>query len=221
MLYFIIALLDKWISLIDGGSLTGLTSSNKDLRMPVGFGLAYYLIGAVLLDFNAHRLYEIASRSKEDVVPTDGDIHSAALVKSHNRKTVYWLTLGKYLLWHVWGLAGTITLVWVFTSQSSVKPTIIFLSYVLAYTGLLWYQVSITLPTNMSPSNGFCAVHEGFLRTACPETNVNWSICRPASGIHSSSRISSLRLHGHHRLRRCNLDCGNPLSLGWEDHRKA
>lgn len=41
MLYFIIALLDKWVSLIDGGSLTGLTSSDPNSRMPVGFGLAY------------------------------------------------------------------------------------------------------------------------------------------------------------------------------------
>ena len=146
MLYFIIALLDKWVSLIDGGSLTGLTSSDKNLRMPVGFGLAYYLVGAVLLDFNAHRLFELASKSKEVVVPTDGDIHSATLVKSHNRKTLYWVTLGKYLLWHVWGLAGTATLVWVFASKDTVKPTIIFMSYVLAYTGLLWYQVRIFIP---------------------------------------------------------------------------
>ena len=141
MLYFIIALLDKWISLMDGGSLTGLTSSDPTLRMPVGFGLAYYLVGAVLLDFNAHRLYEVASRSKEDVVPTDSDIHKAALVKSHNRKKVYWVTLAKYLLWHVWGLAGTTTLVWVFASEKAATSTRIFLSYVLAYTGLLWYQV--------------------------------------------------------------------------------
>jgi hypothetical protein len=142
MLYFIIALLDKWISLIDGGSLTALTSSDKTLRMPVGFGLAYYLIGAVLLDFNAHRLFELASKSNEIVVPTDCDIHKAALMKSHNRKIVYWKTLGKYLLWLVWGLAAMATLVWVFASKDNIKPIIIFLSYVLAYTGLLWYQVS-------------------------------------------------------------------------------
>ena len=93
------------------------------------------LIGAVLLDFNAYRLHELASKSQEVIVPTDSDINQAALVKSHNRKKVYWITLGKYLLWHVWGLAATTTVVWVFASEDSFKSTVIFLSYVLAYTG--------------------------------------------------------------------------------------
>jgi hypothetical protein len=137
MLYFVVALLDKWITLISGGQLTGFGPSDPMLRIPVGFGLAYYLIGAVLLDFNAHRLHELASRSKEVIVPTDGDIHNAVCVKSHNRKAVYWATLCRYLLWHVWGLAATTTILWVFASSDKSQPTIIFLSYVLAYTGTL------------------------------------------------------------------------------------
>lgn len=128
------------------------------------------LIGAVLLDFNSHRLNQLAGKSKEVVVSTDTDIHGAALLKSHDWKKLYWITLGKYLLWHVWGLAATAALVLFFASvpknlhsgdfvsgpefvsgpdfvfgppeitKDAWKPTIVFLSYVLAYTGLLWYQ---------------------------------------------------------------------------------
>jgi hypothetical protein len=138
ILYFVIALLDKWVSLISGGALTGLLSSASNLRMPVGFGLAYYLIGAVLLDFNAHKLHELASRGREEVVLSDDDISGAVKAKSHARNTLYWRTLWRYLLWHVWGLAVTTTLLWLFSSTR--EATIIFLCYVGAYTGLLWYQ---------------------------------------------------------------------------------
>ena len=216
MLYFIIALLDKWISLLDGGSLTGLTSSNKNLRMPVGFGLAYYLVGAVLLDFNAHRLYELSSKSKEIVVPTDSDIYSAALIKSHNRKKVYWITLGKYMLWHVWGLAGTTTLVWVFASKDSVNPTIIFLSYVMSYTGLLWYQVRVIIIQLSLPSD-IRIVHQSFLRTSRSETNVNRSIYRSTPRLHTPPRVSWLCLYRHHCLGHCYLDCCNSVSVGRKD----
>jgi len=134
MLYFIVALLDKWVALIDGGQVLGLGSSSISLRIPVGFGLAYYLIGAVLLDFNATKLHELAGTSDEDIVPSDSDIAAAAKIKLENRKTLYWKTLSRYLLWHIWGLAVTTILIWVFAKRK--EETIYFLSYVGAYTGM-------------------------------------------------------------------------------------
>lgn len=168
MLYFIVALLDKWIMLFEGG-LVGLGSSNKNLAYPVGFGLAYYLVGAVLLDFNAHKMHELAARTKEVVIPTDADIAHAAKVKSDNRRSLYWKTLSRYLMLHVWGVAITATLLWVFASIpepikfSDPQPgdpdyippappfqdTLIYLSYVAAYTGLLWYQVCTYLSSSI------------------------------------------------------------------------
>jgi hypothetical protein len=150
MLYFIIALLDKWVMLITGQQVLGFGSGDKDLTLPIGFGLAYYLVGAVLLDFNAGKLFAMAAaQGKEEPIPTDDDITSAELIKLKKRKFLYWKTLGGYLLLHVWGLAVTGALIWVFASsavrrgefvENAHKPTIIFLSYVVAYTGLLWYQ---------------------------------------------------------------------------------
>jgi hypothetical protein len=133
MLYFIVALLDKWVALIHGGQVLGLGSSSISLRIPVGFGLAYYLIGAVLLDFNATKLHELAGTGDEEIVPSDSDIANAAKIKLENRKTLYWKTLCRYLLWHIWGLAVTTILIWVFAKKK--EKTIYFLGYVGAYTG--------------------------------------------------------------------------------------
>jgi hypothetical protein len=134
--------------------------------MPVGFGLAYFLVGAVLLDVNAYKLHELASQAKEEIVPSEDNISGALGAKSRSRKTLYWVTLRRYLLWHVWGLAVMTTLIWLFASTPSPPPAIspgaaiqfrslssppppppprsqpsmIFLSYVVAYTGLLWHQ---------------------------------------------------------------------------------
>jgi len=145
MLYFILALLDKWIMLMTGQQLLGLGSSNKDLTLPMGFGLAYYLVGAVLLDFNANKLHDLAAaQGKEEVIQTDNDVHAAVRAKSHNRKILYWKTLFHYLMLHVWGLAIMSTLILLFASsdprggklvKKPSQPTIIFLGYAMAYTG--------------------------------------------------------------------------------------
>ncbi|KAL5344247.1 hypothetical protein ACLOAV_010817 [Pseudogymnoascus australis] len=72
ILYFVIALLDKWIALIggwqsingqeSGNEQLGFTSTDTEFRYAIGFGIAYYLIGAVLLDYNAQKLNELAAK---------------------------------------------------------------------------------------------------------------------------------------------------------------
>ncbi|TVY94223.1 hypothetical protein LAWI1_G000823 [Lachnellula willkommii] len=135
MLYFIVALLDKWVALIDGGQVLGLGSSSISLRIPVGFGLAYYLIGAVLLDFNATKLHELAGTGDEEIVSSDADIANALKIKLQNRRRLYWKTLSRYLLWHIWGLAVTSVLIWLFAKKK--EESIYFLSYVGAYTDVV------------------------------------------------------------------------------------
>lgn len=145
MLYFIVALLDKWLMLLTGQQILGLGSFDEDLTLPIGFGLAYYLVGAVLLDFNAYKLFEAAAAlGKEEAIPTDNEISEAVKIKAYKRKLLYWRTLGGYLMFHVWGLAIASTLIWLFASsnprhghpvKNPSRPTIIFLSYVVSYTG--------------------------------------------------------------------------------------
>jgi glycosyltransferase involved in cell wall biosynthesis len=139
MLYFIIALLDKWVLLLCGDRLIGLSASLTDAnRMAVGLGLAYYLIGAVLIDTKAQHLHELIGKHPPEAVKSAKDIRAFQKRDVRIKRYVYWTTLFKFLMWHVWGFALTGSLVWTF--QGSLEAMVMFCAYVLAYTGLLWYQ---------------------------------------------------------------------------------
>jgi hypothetical protein len=107
--------------------------------MPVGFALAYYLIGAVLLDFNATKLHTMTARGQNMLIGSVSSISEAVNREVRARKYLYWTMLFRYLLLHVWSLALASSLLWVF--DSTKESTILFLSYVGAYTGILWFQV--------------------------------------------------------------------------------
>ena len=141
LLYFIVALLDKWNALLAGGQLLGLSAMNTRYRMPVGFALAYYLIGAVLLDFNAAKLHTMTAKGQNILIGDISSIPYAVHREVRARRYLYWTMLGRYLLFHVWSLAVASSLLWVF--DSTEESTILFISYIGAYTGLLWYQVCV------------------------------------------------------------------------------
>ena len=197
MLYFVIALLDKWIALINGGQLAGLTSGKVDLIKPVGFGLAYYLIGAVLLDFNAHKLHQLEAKNEEEILSSDESIAHAVKAKAQKRRLLYWRTLWRYLMFHVWGLALTSTLLWLFTSEVTKKDgTLVFVSYVAAYTGLLVSMIELlalvvpvllrlVLPLVWTPSTSGMGLFTSY--SFAPETRENRKTLtsRPSSGINS------------------------------------
>ncbi|KKK15353.1 hypothetical protein P175DRAFT_0446020 [Aspergillus ochraceoroseus IBT 24754] len=139
VIYFIVALLDKWVDLLSGNHLIGLSSSlTTSYRMAVGFALAYYLIGAVLIDTKAQELHGLVGGHGPVALKTAKDIREAQKRDAKFKRKVYWRTFFKFLMWHVWSLAFSTALVWTF--QSHVEAMIMYFSYVLAYTGLLWYQ---------------------------------------------------------------------------------
>jgi hypothetical protein len=107
---------------------------NTKYRMPVGFALAYYLIGAVLLDFNATKLHTMTARGQNILIEDVSSISDAVKREVRARKYLYWTMLGRYLLFHVWSLALASSLLWVF--DSTEDSTILFISYVGAYTGI-------------------------------------------------------------------------------------
>ncbi|KAL4882776.1 hypothetical protein BJY04DRAFT_186007 [Aspergillus karnatakaensis] len=139
VLYFIVALLDKWVELLGGGHLIGLSPAETSAyRMAVGFSLAYYLIGAVLIDTKAQELHSLVGSHAPLALHAAKDIRVSQKRDVRFKRKVYWRTFGKFLLWHSWGLALSAALVWTF--QAEREALIMFLSYVTAYTGLLWYQ---------------------------------------------------------------------------------
>ncbi|KAJ5885022.1 hypothetical protein N7495_009532 [Penicillium taxi] len=140
ILYFILALLDKWAQMLSGDrviDLLGSFSSDAN-RMAVGFALVYYLIGSVLIDTKAQELHQSIGGKEPTAVKKASEIRNSLKEHVQFRRKVYWRTLGRFLLWHVWSLALSTALFWMF--QGSIDGMGVFFSYILSYTGLIWYQ---------------------------------------------------------------------------------
>ncbi|KAK5058785.1 hypothetical protein LTR84_011049 [Exophiala bonariae] len=139
LLYFFVALLDKWIDLLCGTPLVGLSASlNDQNRIAVGLGLVYYLIGAVLIDIKAADLN--TAGDPEDL----RGIHNMNELREHQKQEIrlrrgqytrVWL---KFVALNCWSLAVTTFLIWI--TNSRLESVITFLVYVFAYTGLIWFQ---------------------------------------------------------------------------------
>lgn len=141
VLYFIVALMDKWVALITGGSIVGLSAADSaDFRLPVGFALVYYLISAICLDAVAQPLWPVANTLDPIQISS---LQSLEEIKSQHRaarRKAYWSNLAKFLLMHIWAMSVTTALLWTFSNNRDA--TIMYLGYMGAYTGLLWYQYS-------------------------------------------------------------------------------
>jgi hypothetical protein len=109
----------------------------------VGFALAYYLIGAVLLDFNAAKLHTMTARGQNMLIGDAKYIPDAVRREVLARRHLYWTMLGRYLLFHVWSLAVASSLLWVF--DSTEESTVLFIAYIVAYTGTLLVLVLFRL----------------------------------------------------------------------------
>jgi hypothetical protein len=162
ILYFLVALLDRWVGLLYGAPLLGLTRvdcaldfgnelddplltgkynyrCDQVMRVAVGFGLAYYLIGAVLLDYKAQHLHQVAQETTPISIQSKEFIRAAEIYDARIKRRLYWRTLFRFLGVHVWALSLCACLVWVFDGNRAAFIT--FIAYVVAYTGLLLYQV--------------------------------------------------------------------------------
>lgn len=136
-LYFVIALMDKWVFLITGGSLVGL-STNTAFRLAVGFGLAYYLVAAVCLDSVAQPLWTLAQKTTDQPITSLQFLREAAVNDARARRKLYWSNLVKFFLMHGWALSVTAAIMWTF--EGSRDGVIMFVAYIGAYSGLLFYQ---------------------------------------------------------------------------------
>ncbi|KAH7113234.1 glycosyl transferase [Dendryphion nanum] len=140
VLYFVVALLDKWAALVSGGAnLVGLSAaSSEEYRLAVGFGLCYYLIGAVSLDAVSQPLWTAANEEIVQPIPSLKFLRQASINNKQARRSLYWRNLAKFFFLHIWGISITSALMWSF--NSSRDGMIMYLAYLAAYTGLLWYQ---------------------------------------------------------------------------------
>lgn len=161
VLYFLIALFDRWIDLLSGSSNTGIggvgsgvpptvpgtdTRMSPDtLRKASGIGLAYYLIGSVVLDYKAYSLNGQIEVQNPDPIRSADYIREAVLKNAKTRRYLYISTLFKFLSVHVWSLALATTLM--FVLDGTKDGLFMFLCFVVAYSGLLLYQVRLQFDT--------------------------------------------------------------------------
>lgn len=139
LLYFVVALLDKWSALFTGGGMVGLSAaSSEEFRLGVGFGLCYYLVGAVSLDTVSQPLWTAANEKLNKPITSLQSLNEANAADRHARRKLYWRSLTKFFFLHLWGAAFFAALMWTF--QASQNDAIMFLAYVGAYLGLLLYQ---------------------------------------------------------------------------------
>src|SRR5579862_3548694 len=94
MLYFFLALLDRWIELFCGGTLIGLQIlTDSQSRVAVGLGLVYYLFGAVILDVKASPLYEAVKKVSSVRLHSAEHLKSVSKQDARNKNRMYWGTL--------------------------------------------------------------------------------------------------------------------------------
>ncbi|KAJ5261171.1 hypothetical protein N7478_011766 [Penicillium angulare] len=139
ILYFIIALMDKWTALVTGEALVGLsTASSSEYRLSVGFGLGYYLTGAVMLDAVSQPLWTAVTQRTTEAISSLDSLRDVLKHNQKDRQALYWKNLTKFFFLHVWGGSITMALMWAFEDRQ--KSTIMYLAYLGAYSGLLFYQ---------------------------------------------------------------------------------
>ncbi|KAF2024201.1 glycosyl transferase [Setomelanomma holmii] len=139
ILYFLVALMDRWVDLVNGGKAVALnTEMNTALRLSVGFGLAYYLMGAVLLDYKAQHLHTLSEQMSPMSIENVHQIKQAKANDQKFRRHLYLGTLCRFVGIHVWALAFCTALIWIFNGTDT--GLIMFLAYMGAYSGLLLYQ---------------------------------------------------------------------------------
>lgn len=139
LVYFVLALLDRWIELVCGGQIVGLILLKDDTtRVAIALALVGYLISAVVMDFKVYPLYNLAQVSDSGRLTSTAMLNKAQATDRSNRRKMYvsYLSSVMALVSLGFGICGA--LVWTFVPDAD--GIAIFWAYTAAYLGLLCYQ---------------------------------------------------------------------------------
>lgn len=139
LVYFVLALLDRWIELVCGGQIVGLILLKDDTtRVAIALALVGYLISAVVMDVKVYPLYNLAQISESGRLTSTVMLNEAQATDRSNRRKMYvsYLTSVMALVFLGFGACGA--LVWTFVPTAGGIG--IFWAYTAAYLGLLCYQ---------------------------------------------------------------------------------
>ena len=141
LLYFAVALIDRWIELVCGGKLIGLAIIQEPgSTISICLGLVYYLFGAVVLEIVTNPLYEAVKSVGLDRIQSVQHLKEIGRKEARRKQKLYWGTLWKFICFNGFGLAFASAFIWVYVNGQNA--VILFFAYTFAYSGLLWFQYS-------------------------------------------------------------------------------
>lgn len=146
--FFLVVLMDRWVSvsMSANGEVINLYYDVRS-RYGIAFGLIYFLICAVSLDIVLQRYWGKTGRTSTSKLASLSEFNLAEELDSRLGKK-RWLTAAYELVAIMIGVFGLTTiLVWLFCYQT--KQIILYLLYILGYSGALLFQFNRVFTTNI------------------------------------------------------------------------
>lgn len=139
LLYFVIALLDRWTELLSGGRLVGFAVlGDTDVRIGICLGLIFYLMGAFFLDIKVQPLYELLSETNKGALDSADDLNKIVTGARKGRRAVYMQNL--FQLSFLLSFALIISTGLLLGYTDSETALFLYLAYSCSYSGLLVFQ---------------------------------------------------------------------------------
>lgn len=161
LLYFVLALLDRWVELFCGGEIIGLILLKDDTtRVAIAMALVGYLLGAVIMDVKVYPLYNLTQISESGRITSTQMLNEAQAADRKNRRVMYVSYFSSVMLLACTGFGICGTLVWLFVPD--IDGIAIFFTYTAAYIGLLWYQYNRVFAAHGALAPSIVAILIGF-----------------------------------------------------------
>lgn len=139
LLYFVIALLDRWTELLSGGRLVGFAVlGDTSVRIGICLGLIFYLMGAFLLDIQVQPLYVLLSQTNKGALDNAADLENIRHGARKGRRSVYMKHLSQLSVLLAYSLIVSTGLLLGYTD--SQRAVFLYLAYAASYLGLLLFQ---------------------------------------------------------------------------------
>lgn len=161
LLYFVLALLDRWVELFCGGEIVGLILLKDDTtRVAIAMALVGYLLGAVIMDVKVYPLYNLTQISKSGRLTSTEMLNEAQATDRKNRRQMYVSYFASVMFLASLGFGTCGMLVWTFVPD--IDGIAIFFAYTGAYIGLLWYQYNRVFAMHGALTPSLVAIIIGF-----------------------------------------------------------
>ncbi|KAJ0108788.1 hypothetical protein J7T55_011279 [Diaporthe amygdali] len=161
LIYFILALLDRWVELFCGGQIIGLLLLKESTtRVAIALALTVYLIAAVVMDIKVYQLYVLVQLNTSGSLTDTKMLKEADISDRKSRRKLYASYFLSIIMLTMIGFGICGLLVWTFVPDD--EGIEIFAAYAAGYAGLLWYQYNRVFAMNSALKPAILAIIIGF-----------------------------------------------------------